>query len=92
MVLVSLLARKMGFHVAEAEVDHLPRKGGTQSLQGLVGKGARKLEVRRAGAVDPPGLSRLSVRTEQSARTETVATREWQPGRSLPGAGPGTEV
>lgn len=36
MVLVSLLARKMGFHVAEAEVDHLPRKGGTQSLQGLV--------------------------------------------------------
>jgi hypothetical protein len=35
MVLVSILARKMGFRVAEAEVEHLPRKGGTQSLKGL---------------------------------------------------------
>jgi dolichol-phosphate mannosyltransferase len=36
MVLVSILARKMGFRVAEAEVEHLPRTGGTQSLKGLV--------------------------------------------------------
>jgi dolichol-phosphate mannosyltransferase len=36
MVLVSILARKMGFRVAEAEVEHLPRKGGTQSLKGLM--------------------------------------------------------
>jgi dolichol-phosphate mannosyltransferase len=36
MVLVSILARKMGYRVAEAEVEHLPRKGGTQSLRGLI--------------------------------------------------------
>jgi dolichol-phosphate mannosyltransferase len=36
MVLVSILARKMAFPVAEAEVEHLPRTGGTQSLSGLV--------------------------------------------------------
>jgi glycosyltransferase involved in cell wall biosynthesis len=36
MVLVSILARKMKFRVAESEVEHLPRKGGTQSLKGLV--------------------------------------------------------
>jgi hypothetical protein len=36
MVLVSILARKMRFRIAEAEVEHLPRKGGTQSLKGLV--------------------------------------------------------
>lgn len=36
MVLVSILARKMKFRVAEAEVEHLPRKGGTQSLKGLL--------------------------------------------------------
>jgi glycosyltransferase involved in cell wall biosynthesis len=36
MVLVSILARKMKFRVVEAEVEHLPRKGGTQSLKGLV--------------------------------------------------------
>ena len=36
MVLVSILARKMQFRVAEAPVNHFPRKGGTQSLKGLV--------------------------------------------------------
>jgi len=36
MVLVSILARKMGFRAAEVEVEHLPRQGGTQSLKGLV--------------------------------------------------------
>ncbi len=36
MVLVSILARKMKFLVAEVEVEHLPRTGGTQSLKGLV--------------------------------------------------------
>ena len=36
MVLVSILARKMGFRVAEVEVEHLPRKGGTQSLKGWI--------------------------------------------------------
>lgn len=35
MVLVSILARKMGFRIKEVEVEHLPRKGGTQSLKGL---------------------------------------------------------
>jgi dolichol-phosphate mannosyltransferase len=35
MVLVSVLSRKMGFHVLEVEVDHLARNGGTQSLKGL---------------------------------------------------------
>jgi hypothetical protein len=36
MVLVSILARKMKFRIAEVEVQHLPRKGGTQSLKGLL--------------------------------------------------------
>jgi glycosyltransferase involved in cell wall biosynthesis len=36
MVLVSILARKMGFRVVEARVEHLPRTGGTQSLKGLL--------------------------------------------------------
>lgn len=36
MVLVSILARKMRFRVAEVEVEHLPRTGGTQSLKGLM--------------------------------------------------------
>jgi hypothetical protein len=36
MVLVSIVARKMKFRVAEVEVEHLPRKGGTQSLKGLI--------------------------------------------------------
>jgi glycosyltransferase involved in cell wall biosynthesis len=36
MVMVSILARKMGFRTKEVEVEHLPRTGGTQSLQGLV--------------------------------------------------------
>ncbi len=35
MVLVSILARKMKFRVAEIEVEHLPRKGGASSLNGL---------------------------------------------------------
>jgi dolichol-phosphate mannosyltransferase len=35
MVLVSVLSRRMKFRVLEAEVEHLPRKGGTQSLKGL---------------------------------------------------------
>ncbi|MGA1996569.1 MAG: glycosyltransferase family 2 protein [Bryobacteraceae bacterium] len=36
MVLVSVLARKMNFRIATETVKHLPRKGGTQSLKGLV--------------------------------------------------------
>jgi len=36
MVLVSILSRKMKFRVVEAEVEHLKRKGGTQSLKGIV--------------------------------------------------------
>jgi glycosyltransferase involved in cell wall biosynthesis len=36
MVLVSMLSRKMGFRVLETEVEHLPRKGGTQSLKGCI--------------------------------------------------------
>jgi len=36
MVLVSILARKMSFRIREVVVTHLPRKGGTQSLKGIV--------------------------------------------------------
>jgi glycosyltransferase involved in cell wall biosynthesis len=36
MVAVSILARKMKFRVAEVPVTHLPRRGGTQSLKGLL--------------------------------------------------------
>ncbi|HYP09124.1 MAG TPA: glycosyltransferase family 2 protein [Bryobacteraceae bacterium] len=35
MVMVSVLARTMGFRVAEVAVTHVPRRGGTQSLAGL---------------------------------------------------------
>lgn len=35
MVMVSVLARRMGFRVREVPVTHLPRVGGTQSLKGL---------------------------------------------------------
>jgi glycosyltransferase involved in cell wall biosynthesis len=35
MVMVSVLARKMSFRVAEVSVTHIPRRGGTQSLAGL---------------------------------------------------------
>lgn len=35
MVLVSVLSRRMRFRVAESCVAHLPRRGGSQSLQGL---------------------------------------------------------
>jgi glycosyltransferase involved in cell wall biosynthesis len=35
MVMVSILARRMRFRVTEVQVQHLPRVGGTQSLQGL---------------------------------------------------------
>jgi glycosyltransferase involved in cell wall biosynthesis len=36
MVMVSILARKFGFRVLEVEITHLPRKGGSQSLKGLL--------------------------------------------------------
>jgi len=36
MVMVSLLSRKMGFRTTEVAVSHLPRKGGSQSLKGIV--------------------------------------------------------
>jgi glycosyltransferase involved in cell wall biosynthesis len=36
MVLVSVLARRMKFRVSTETVKHLPRKGGTQSLKGLM--------------------------------------------------------
>lgn len=35
MVMISLLARKMGFKIREVAVTHLGRKGGHQSLEGL---------------------------------------------------------
>jgi glycosyltransferase involved in cell wall biosynthesis len=35
MVMLSILCRRMGFRVREAEVRHLPRRGGEQSLSGL---------------------------------------------------------
>lgn len=35
MVMLSILCRKMNFRVAEVEVDHLPRRGGEQSLRGV---------------------------------------------------------
>jgi glycosyltransferase involved in cell wall biosynthesis len=35
MVMVSILARRMHFRVTEVTVEHLPRRGGTQSLSGL---------------------------------------------------------
>jgi hypothetical protein len=35
MVIVSVLVRKMSFRVAEVTVTHEPRRGGTQSLQGI---------------------------------------------------------
>lgn len=35
MVMVSILSRRMHFRVAEVIVQHLPRRGGTQSLRGL---------------------------------------------------------
>lgn len=34
MVMVSILARKLRYRVAEVPVQHLPRRGGTQSLRG----------------------------------------------------------
>ena len=36
MVMVSVLARKMGFRVTEVMVTHMPRRGGTQSLKGVL--------------------------------------------------------
>lgn len=36
MVMVAIVSRKMGFRVHEIEVSHFPRKGGQQSLKGLV--------------------------------------------------------
>lgn len=55
MVLVSILARKMNFRIREVRITHLPRKGGTQSLKGVmkwVGVGSRCarqiLSIRRA--------------------------------------------
>lgn len=36
MVMVSILARTMKFRVREVVVTHLPRKGGTQSLKGVL--------------------------------------------------------
>jgi dolichol-phosphate mannosyltransferase len=36
MVMVSIVARKMGFRFTEAPVTHLPRRGGTQSLKGML--------------------------------------------------------
>jgi glycosyltransferase involved in cell wall biosynthesis len=35
MVMLSILGRKMKYRVAEAVVQHLPRRGGSQSLRGL---------------------------------------------------------
>jgi len=35
MVMVSIMCRAMGFRVAEVTVQHLPRRGGEQSLSGL---------------------------------------------------------
>jgi dolichol-phosphate mannosyltransferase len=35
MVMVSILARRLRFRVTEVHVQHLPRRGGTQSLRGL---------------------------------------------------------
>lgn len=35
MVMVSILARRMGYRVAEVPVTHLRRRGGTQSLRGI---------------------------------------------------------
>lgn len=36
MVMISILARKLGFRVKEVPVTHVARKGGTQSLKGLM--------------------------------------------------------
>jgi len=35
MVMLSILCRRMKFRVGEVEVEHLPRRGGQQSLKGL---------------------------------------------------------
>jgi len=35
MVMVSILARRLRFRVTEVRVQHLPRRGGTQSLRGM---------------------------------------------------------
>jgi len=35
MVMISILARRLHFRVTEVTVQHLPRRGGTQSLRGL---------------------------------------------------------
>jgi len=35
MVMFSILCRAMGYRVSEVEVQHLPRRGGEQSLSGL---------------------------------------------------------
>lgn len=59
MVLVSILARKMKFRVAEVEVEHLPRRGGTQIAERLAQMAAGELEMRRAGSFYPVGLSFL---------------------------------
>jgi hypothetical protein len=36
MVMVSIVARKMDFRFTEVPVTHLPRRGGTQSLKGIL--------------------------------------------------------
>ncbi|MGA2041075.1 MAG: glycosyltransferase family 2 protein [Bryobacteraceae bacterium] len=36
MVMVSIMARKMDFRFTEVPVTHLPRRGGTQSLKGIL--------------------------------------------------------
>lgn len=56
MVLVSILARKMGFRFTDVPVTHLPRRGGTQSLKGIL----RWLRVTRICAKQLWHLRRLA--------------------------------
>lgn len=60
MVMISILARRLRFRVAEVGVQHFPRRGGTQSLRGL----ARWVRV---GWVCACQLIRLRFRTKQFA-------------------------
>ena len=56
MVMVSIVARKLGFRFTEVPVAHLPRTGGTQSLKGML----RWLRVSRTCAGQLWRLRRLT--------------------------------
>jgi dolichol-phosphate mannosyltransferase len=66
MVMVSIVARRAGFRVAEVSVTHLPRSGGTQSLRGIV-------RWIRVGMLCARELTRLRIQLGQAERLRASA-------------------